>query len=246
MSNRLKVSVSDFVQHLKLSNQVPAFIEGILTRHIITTAAQQAQIPVTPEELQQAADELRSQNNLWTAEATWAWLQTHHLSLDDFEAMAYQTVLSAKLSHHLFEGAIAPFFAEHQLDYVQVVLYEAPFEDQDLAMELYYAIQEQELSFAEVAHRYISDPEQRRQGGYQGILHRTDLRPEVSAAVFSAQPPQVLRPLKVNKQCCLIFVEEIIQPVLDEALRSQIRTKLFQDWLTRQVAEKIGTVEVEL
>jgi parvulin-like peptidyl-prolyl isomerase len=246
MSNRLKFSVPDFVQQLKLSSQVPSFVEAILTRQMIATAAKQADLQVSPEELQRAADELRSQNNLWTAEATWAWLQAHHLSLDDFEDMAHQAVLSAKLSHHLFDRAIEPFFAEHQLDYVQVILYEAAFEDHDLAMELYYAIQEQELSFAEVAHRYIPDPEIRRHGGYRGALRRADLRPEVSAAVFAAQPPQVLKPIAVNKQCCLFFVEEIVQPMLDEGLRSQILTTLFEGWLKQQMAEMMGQVDVEL
>jgi parvulin-like peptidyl-prolyl isomerase len=246
MSNRFTYSISDFIQHIKLSRQIPAFIEAILTRQVITAAAKKADLQVRPEELQQSADALRSQNNLWTAEATWAWLQTHHLSLDDFEDMAHQAVLSAKLSHHLFDRAIEPFFVEHQLDYVQVILYEAAFEDHDLAMELYYAIQEQELSFAEVAHRYIPDPEIRRHGGYRGILRRSDLRPEVSAAVFAAQPPQVLKPIAVNKQCCLFFIEEIIQPTLDEGLRSQILTTLFEGWLKRQIAEMMGRVDVEL
>jgi parvulin-like peptidyl-prolyl isomerase len=113
-------------------------------------------------------------------------------------------------------------------------------------MELYYAIQEQEMSFAEVAHRYIADPELRRQGGYKGIRRRADLHPEISTVVFAAQPPQVLRPIVMDQQSYLILVEEIIQPRLDEELRTQILATLFQEWLKRQVNEMKEQVDVEI
>jgi parvulin-like peptidyl-prolyl isomerase len=244
MAQRFKITAGDWVQQLKLSLQIPTLIESLLSRHIIAVTAQKAEIVAEPAELQQAADELRSRHNLWTAEETWAWLQQHRLSLDDLEDIAQHNVLSRKLAQHLFEGAIEPFYAEHQLDYLKVVLYEAPLENHDLALELYYAIQEQEMTFADMAHRYIQDPELRRQGGYRGIRLRDELRPEVSAAVFAAKPPQVLRPMVVQKQSYLFYVEEIIQPQLTEEVRSQILATLFDSWLKRQVSELMGQVEV--
>jgi parvulin-like peptidyl-prolyl isomerase len=246
MLNRLKIAAGEFVHQLKLSCQVPSFVEAVLMRQIITSAAQEANIQIDPTELQQAADGLRSQYALWSAEVTWAWLQKHHLSLDDFEEMAHHTLLATKLAQHLFEAAVEPFFAEHLLDYVQVVLYEVILDNQDLAIELFYAFQEQEISFPEIAHRYISDPELRRKGGYRGILKRADLKPEIAAAVFAAQPPQILRPIAIGKTSSLIFVEEIIQPTLDTELRSQILTELFNGWMKQQVEEAIDEVEVEL
>jgi parvulin-like peptidyl-prolyl isomerase len=245
MSKPFKLTVEEFTLQVKLSCRVPALVNEILTRKIIAASAQQANLPVEPVELQQAADRLRSQNNLWTAEETWTWLQKHGLSLDNFEAMALHDLLSAKLAQHLFGQTVEPFFAQHQLDYVQVVLSEVVLDNHDLALELFYAIQEQEMSFATVAQQYSSEPDRRRQGGYRGILRRADLRPEISAAVFAAQPPALLKPIVINKKSYLMYVEEIIQPVLDDHLRSQILGELFEDWLKRQVREAIETVKVE-
>jgi parvulin-like peptidyl-prolyl isomerase len=246
MLNRLKIDAEEFVHQLKLSFQVPSLVEAVLMRQIITSAAQEANIQIDPAELQQSADGLRSQYALWSAEATWAWLQKYHLSLDDFEEMAHHSLLATKLAQHLFEAAVEPFFAEHLLDYVQVVLYEVILDNQDLAIELFYAFQEQEISFPEIAHRYISDPELRRKGGYRGILKRTDLEPEIAAAVFAAQPPQIIRPIAIGKASFLIFVEEIIQPTLKAELRSQILTELFNTWVKQQVEKAIDKVDVEL
>jgi parvulin-like peptidyl-prolyl isomerase len=246
MSKPFKFTVEELTLQAKLSCQVPAFVKAALARKIIAAAAQQAHLAIEPAELQQAADQLRSQNNLWSAEETWAWLQKHSLTLDNFEAMALHNLLSAKLAQHLFGQTVEPFFAQHQLDYTQVILYEVALENHDLALELFYAIQEQEISFTDMARQYHPEPDRRRTGGYRGILRRTDLRPEISAAVFAVQPPALLKPIVIKKKSYLIYVEEIIPPVLDERLRSQILNELFEDWLKRQVAEAMETVKIEL
>ena len=237
MSNDITISREDILHQVKLSCQIPSVVEGILTRKIIARAVEEAGIKADPEELQQAADNLRLMSNLRSADATWSWLQKHSLSLDDFEELVYATVISSKLAQHLFADKVEPFFVEHHLDYAQVVMYEVILDDFDLAMELFYAMTEGEISFPEVAHKYIQDTSDRRSGGYKGILSRTDFKPEISAAVFAATPPQILKPIVTSKGVHLIFVEEIIQPQLNEMLREKILSNLFSQWLKQQVEQ---------
>jgi parvulin-like peptidyl-prolyl isomerase len=144
-------------------------------------------------------------------------------------------VLSTKLADALFSNQVEAYFMERQLDYTQVVIYEIILSNADLAIELFYALQEQEITFTEVARRYIQDPEMRRRGGYRGILTRKDLKPELSAAVFAAKPPQILKPISVGQQIYLVWVEEIISPALDELLKHQILSELLSSWLAQQV-----------
>jgi parvulin-like peptidyl-prolyl isomerase len=68
------------------------------------------------------------------------------------------------------------------------------------------------MSFHEVAYQYIQDTSLRRSRGYRGIVRRKDLKPEISAAVFAAKPPQLLKPIVTSSGVHLILVEEIIQP----------------------------------
>ena len=146
MSQTITISPDEILHQIKLSCQIPSVVEGILTRKIIARAAEEAGIKAEPEELQQGADSLRLMSNLRSADATWSWLQKHNLSLDDFEELVYATVISSKLAQHLFADKVEPFFVEHQLDYAQVVMYEVVLDDEDLAIELFYAIQEGEMS----------------------------------------------------------------------------------------------------
>jgi parvulin-like peptidyl-prolyl isomerase len=120
---------------------------------------------------------------------------------------------------------------------MQVALYEVVLENENLAIELFYAVEEQEISFREVAEQYIQELELRRMGGYRGVLSRTSLTPEISAAVFAVTSPQLLKPIVTSRGTHLIKVEEFIEPQLDQEVYSQIMSKLFTAWLKQQAAQ---------
>jgi parvulin-like peptidyl-prolyl isomerase len=246
MSQAITITSEDILQQVKLSCKIPSVIEEIVTRKIIADAVADAGIKVEIEELQKAADNIRIMGKLKSADDTWAWLQKHGLSLDDFEELIYNNVISGKLAQHLFADKIEPFFVEHQSDYAGVVMYEVVLDDEDLAMELFYGIQEGEMSFYEVAHQYIQDTELRRKGGYQGIVSRKELKPEISAAVFAAKPPQILKPIVTSSGVNLIFVEELIQPLLDKTLAYKIGADLFSEWLKQQTEQVELNVALDL
>lgn len=237
MSKVITVSCDELINHIKLSCQIPTLVEGIVTCKIIEFAAAEAGIKVELEEIQQAADNIRLVNKLQHADDTWAWLQKHNLSVEDFEKLAYTNVVSEKLAQHLFADSVEPFFVEHQLDYAEVVMYEVVLDDKNLALELFYALGEGKISFHEVARQYIQDTEMCRCGGYRGILRRTELEPEISAAVFAATSPQILKPIVTPKGVHLILVKEIIQPQLDDALRLKILSDLFSGWIKQQLEQ---------
>lgn len=121
-------------------------------------------------------------------------------------------------------------------------MYEVVLDEEDLAIELFYALQEGEINFHEVAHQYIQDIELCRKGGYLGALPRTKLKPEISAAVFAVDPPQIIKPVLTSSGAHLILVEELIQLELDNMLRREIISNLFSEWLKQQ----IETFEVEI
>ena len=82
---------------------------------------------------------------------------------------------------------------------LNAVTNEVIFDDYDLALELFYALQENELTFPEIAREYIPIPDLRRASGYQGVRHRKDFRPEIASTVFAATPPEVVKPVVTPK-----------------------------------------------
>ncbi|MFM6253844.1 MAG: peptidylprolyl isomerase, partial [Dolichospermum sp.] len=85
MSESITITQSDILQQIKLSFKIPELVEQIVSRKVIITAAEEAGIKVEVEELQKAADFLRLNNDLTSANDTWKWLEKHGLSIDDFE-----------------------------------------------------------------------------------------------------------------------------------------------------------------
>jgi parvulin-like peptidyl-prolyl isomerase len=237
MTKIFSVSQDEIIEQVKLACQIPAVLEEIVSRKIIAATAQELGIKIEVSELQQSADQIRLANQLQKAEHTWLWLQRHHLSLDDLEALAQASLLASKLAHALFSDRVEPFFAEHRLDYMQVALYEVILDNEDLAIELFYALQQREISFPELADHYIQEPELRRRGGYRGVLSRASLAPELSAAVFVATPPQLLKPIATAQGVHLIKVEEFIVPQLDQNTHAKILSELFTTWLKQQVSQ---------
>ena len=234
MSQSITITEQDILKQVKLSCQIPTLIESITSNKVIANMAAELDIKVTTEELQKAADEIRLASKLSNAEETFAWLKSNSLSIDDFEEMISTNVISSKLVQHLFADKVEPHFYENQLDYASAIIYEIILEDQELAMELYYEIEEGESSFFEIAYQYIQDKELKRQCGYLGIVKRKAMKPEISAKVFASTLPQVLKPILTSKGIHLIRVEEIIQPELDNKLRYQILVDLYTEWLNKQ------------
>ncbi|BAZ15618.1 hypothetical protein NIES4071_74900 [Calothrix sp. NIES-4071] len=231
----INISVPDIIHSIKLTCQIPDVVEKIVSQQIITQAAQEAGIEVEDAELQTEGDKLRLEKKLIKAKDTWMWLEKHHLSMKDFEELVYNKVLERKLANHLFSPYVEKFFYERRVDYDAAVTYEVIFDNRDLALELFCALEEGEITFPEIARQFIQEPELRRAGGYQGLRRRKDFRPDIAAAVFAASPPQILKPITTPKGVYLVWVEEIIQPQLDDQLREQIITESFSEWLKQQI-----------
>ncbi|BAY37097.1 PpiC-type peptidyl-prolyl cis-trans isomerase [Nostoc sp. NIES-2111] len=245
MSQEIIITESEILHHIKLSNRLPSLIDEIARLRIIKSTAKELNIQVSTEELQKTADYIRVTQKLTSSDETWKWLHHHGLSLDDFEESIYNFVITSKLAKHLLTEQIEPFFYEHQLDYTSASFHEIVLEDEDLAMELYFAIAEGENTFSEVAHQYIQDVELRRCGGYHAKVSRQKLKAEIAAAIYICEPPQLLKPIFTSKGVHLIFVDEIIQPQLDDKMRETILLELFSQWLQQKLNESqvIRTIE---
>ncbi|MGK7943530.1 MAG: peptidylprolyl isomerase [Microcystaceae cyanobacterium] len=237
MTLSITITSQDILTQVKLSYQIPDIIKEIIIRKVITSKLADAGIKIEAEELQKAADITRLTQKLKTPEDTFLWLDKYGLSLDNFEDIMYFKLSRHKLAEHLFAQQIEPYFFAHQLDYAGAIIYEVILDDEDLALELFYAISEEEITVFEVAKQYIEKIELQRKVGYRGFVKRQEMKPEISAAIFSATSPQLLKPIITAKGVHLILVEEIIQPQLTDQLRSQILADLFEKWLQQQIEE---------
>ncbi|BAU62697.1 hypothetical protein STA3757_00480 [Stanieria sp. NIES-3757] len=234
-SNDRTVKPKEIVDFLKKKVQLKEVYQQIIHQQIIQEAAQKANLAVTPEEIQAEADKFRRQKRLEKAADTLAWLKEQMITADEWEAGICDQLLVQKLAKHLFAQEAEQHFAQNRLDFEQVLLYQIVIPYEKLAQELFYQIEEEEISFYQAAHYYDLDERRRHQCGYEGKLYRWNILPEISAAIFASTQGQIVGPIKTELGYHIIKVEEFIEPQLTPELHQEIIKTMFDKWLEGEV-----------
>lgn len=225
----------EIIAYLKKNMRIKEVCNSILSQKIINKAAQERGLAMTAADIQAEADRLRYENHLVKASDTLAWLTDQLTTPDDWEVGIGDRLLAEKLAHSLFAKDVEKFFAEKQLDFDSVILYQIVVPYPQLAQEICYQIEEGEMSFYEAAHLYDIDEKRRIQCGYEGKLYRWNCKPDLAAVVFSAPVGDVIGPLTINSASYLLMVDEFIPAELTPEIHQDIVNRMFQEWLAAEL-----------
>lgn len=226
---------NEIVSLFKKNIQLKEVCQRILYQRIINQAAQERGLTVTPEEIEEAANRQRYEKRLEKASDTLAWLADQMITPDDWEAGICDRLLAKKLSEHIFAKEVEKFFAQNKLDFDQILLYQIIVPYDKLALEIFYQIEEQEISFYQAAHLYDIDERRRQLCGCEGKLYRRNLKADIAAVVFGAKLGEVTGPIKTEQGYHLLLVEEFIPGELTPERYQEILNRMFQEWLASEL-----------
>jgi parvulin-like peptidyl-prolyl isomerase len=235
MQTIVEITENDLLSQMKICLKAPELIDNILIEKVISEEVEKNKIHASKEEIQKMADSFRESKKLVTVSDTIKWMHNHCISIEELEKIAYTNVVSGKLAQCLFEEKVEQYYHENYIEYSKAVIHEIIFDNEDLAVEYFYAIKQEEIDFYKVARRFASDKALRRSGGYKGSFSRKELGVEISPMVFSSKNDTLLKPIRTAKGVHLIFVDEIIQTVLDKDLEIQIIFELYTEWLMNKI-----------
>lgn len=204
------------------------FISELLIRQYVA----QNNISNSIEELQVAANERRYQSGLESLEKFQQWLKNHHQTLLSLQNDIDYQLLRNKVRGSIPNQEIEAYFVEHQLEFDQVELYSIRLDNQHKAEELYAKITEDGENFHLLAMEHSLDGESKPKGGYIGKRRRDELSAEIEAAVFNAQPGQVIDPIETEKGYNLFKVSAVYPANLAEE-KDNIQFLLFEKLLAR-------------
>jgi len=229
------IEASEIIELLRRELQLKTFTQKVLQKKVIEKAAQERGLTVTPEEIQVVGDQLRREKRLEKAADTIAWLVDQMISVEDLEAGIRDRLLAQKLAQHLFSKEVEKVFVQNKLQFDQIILYQIVVANQQLAQELFYQIQEGEISFFDAAHLYDIDENRRHLCGCEGKVYRWGLKPDIAVAVFSAQPGEVIRPIETERGYHLFLVEKFLPAELTPQRYQEILHNMFNEWLSNEV-----------
>jgi len=229
------IEASEIIELLRQELQLKTFTQKVLQKKVIEKAARERGLTVTPEEIQVVGDQLRREKRLEKAADTIAWLADQMISVEDLEAGICDRLLTQKLAEHLFSKEVEKIFVQNKLQFDQIILYQIVVAKPQLAQELFYQIQEGEISFFDAAHLYDIDENRRHLCGCEGKVYRWGLKPDIAVAVFSAQPGEVIRPIQTDRGYHLCMVEKFLPAELTPQRYQEILHNLFNEWLSNEV-----------
>lgn len=225
----------EIIDFLKQNLQLRSICQQIVEQRIIAQAAQERTIEIEALEIQQEANRIRYEMRLESAERTLEWLQEQLLTPEDWEVGIRDRLLAKKLKNSLFSADVERIFAQSRLDFEEVLLYRIRVPYHPLAQELFYQIEEGEISFYEAAHLYDIDEQRRLNCGYDGRFRRWDFEPDVAAILFGSAPEVVQGPFQAQQGYDLLMVSRFIPAELTDQNRQVILTRLAQEWLESEL-----------
>ncbi|WP_017721441.1 peptidylprolyl isomerase [Kamptonema formosum] len=229
------IEAGELLTLLKRDIQFKEVSQRLLHQKLIEKVARERGVTITPEEIEAEANRQRYEKRLQKASDTLAWLADQMMTADDWEAGIRDRLLAKKLADYLFAKEVEKFFAQNKLDFEEVLLYQILLRDEKLARELYYEIENQEITFYQAARLYDIDERRRLQCGYEGKLCRWGMKPAIAAAVFSAPLGEPIGPLRTEQGYYLLMVEEFIPAQLSPERYQELLNRMFQQWLNSEL-----------
>ncbi len=235
--NSIQIDSAEIGDFLKSTMTLRQVCHQILGQKIIHKTALSRNIVVTIQEIQDESERIRREKKLEKISDTMAWLEANMLTPDEWEISIRNRLLADKLARDLFAHQVEPYFAQNRLDYEEFVIYQILVPYQKLAQEIFYQIEEEEISFYEAAHIYDIDQSRRYRCGYLGKIYRRNFSPDVAAAIFRDPLPigQVIGPIQTEQGFNLFKIEEYIEAELTPERSQEILLRFFKQWLDNEI-----------
>ncbi|GAA6619410.1 peptidylprolyl isomerase [Scytonema sp. NUACC26] len=246
MNDVLKIAIvpEEIVSFLKSETNYKEVCQNILFQRVINRAVRERGLAVTTEEIEAEAERQRREKRLEKASDTLAWLADELISFDDWEIGIRNRLLAQKLAVALFSKEVETFFWQNSLGFEQIILYQLIVSDEKLAQELYYQIEEGEISFYDAAHLYDIDDNRRRRCGYEGKIERGVIPTNIAAIVFSKPAKELIGPLKTEQGYHLFMVEGLLPAELTTQRYKEILNNMFQQWLLAEAKSLVRSSQI--
>ena len=204
------------------------FTDVCIAEMLIREYAAQHQISNSIEELQVALEEMRYHKGLESKEKFLHWMKSNSQNLLSIQNELDYQLLRNKIKASIPYEKIETYFAEFQLKFDRAELYSIRVDSEAKAEELLAKIEEEKENFHILAMEHSEDENSKLKAGYIGKVARSEVTAAIEAAVFVAQPGDVVGPVKTDKGFNL-FKVAALYPATLETEEDAIRDKLFKD-----------------
>ena len=233
------ITSDSFVKLLKLTGRFDGLMEDIVKDKLAVHAAKRQNILITPEEIQERADQIRRVWGLHRASDTNKWLDAKGISIDDFEQFIIEMLYHEKIMEQVSnEEAVKTYFNLNSPQFDSIEVSHILIDSEGKAKELMAILEDDPESFPDMAREH-SLADTREAGGYIGKVLRGALQPEVEGKVFNATEGDLLGPFpSADENFFEIFtIDNKVSAELNEETMDEVRRIVGDEWLASRAKE---------
>ena len=231
------ITAWDVIPRLARYQMLPQLIaESIIDQAI-------ASIECTDKEKAIACQHFYQQHQLITETQRHIWGVRHGMNQEDIEELATRKLKIEKFKQATWGDALNIHFYHRISELDKVVFSIIRTKDIEIAQEIYFRIQEQEQSFAQLAKEY-SQGREAEMGGKIGPVEYGTLPQPLVQLLRAHKPGTLLSPFPMGDEIVIIRIEEYIRAKLDESTRQRLLNERFKEWLQGQLKEQEYQVSI--
>ena len=237
------VLLDEIFNRLRISGNLHLLVGELQKQRCLEKEIQKTEkfVHFSPSELEQYIVNFRVENQLIALEDFDCWLRLNWLSYKDFRQQAIFYLQLQKLTNHVTEPLIPAAFLQQKENFEEVVLSRIVVADRSVAEHLLQQLLCEPAAFAQLAKQY-SIAEDAIVGGAMGLVSKAALPDQVSMALTNIVEGQIIGIIDYEETYCLLKVEKVVAPVLDDEVKEVLKDALFEDWL----AEKMKAIEIDV
>lgn len=225
------VKSDEIISLLTRYQLMPQVVRGLLIDQAI------AEVTCTEQERSQAIAAVEAQLKITDPQAKAGWLESQGMTSEELEAMAVRPLLLDKFKQANWGKKVESYFLTRKTNLDQVVYSLIRTKDVGLAQEIFFRIQEEEQSFAELAREHSQGPEAHT-GGLLGPVPISQPHPTLAKILSVSQPGQLWPPRNLGEWFVIVRLEKMIPCQLDDGMRRQLMDELFENWLREEIQKK--------
>jgi len=226
-------------------------LERLIEKKLVDQKIKELNIKVTEEEIRQAIDDVKKQNNMPSQEVLVSALANQGLSFEQYRTQLQEQIEKLKLVSMevrskilVGESEMRGYYDENHLKYTEEETFRArhvffktteksPAETIKRAMTtalMVLAEAKNGKDFSELAKIYSEDPAARQDGGNLGAFKKGEMQPELESAIITMKPGDVSELVYTPAGFHIVKLEERIagKPKPFESVKAEIEETLYR------------------
>lgn len=185
---------------------------------------------------QEALQAFCAKRGLFSQEQRQAWCQQQQQTPDQMNQAAQREYKLAQFQEQTWGEQIESYFLQRkaQLDRVRYSLIRT--KDASLAQEIYFRLNDDGASFADLASQY-SEGQESKTGGMVGPVELSVPHPILARMLTVSKPGQLWAPTQIGEWLVIARLEQFIPAQFDSSMRQRLLAEQFQEWLGEQIAQ---------